>query len=743
MSPPEITAVFVSWNSAKSLATSLGALRRSAAAAATRIEIIVVDNASADRSSRLAAEAGADRIVENPLNAGYVVAASQGIALSTGNWVLLANPDLTVREEFIGTMLEAARASAHDVACLVPDIRYAANPSVVNSRGIVVDEIGIPAESDAGRTAGMLAGLPEVFGPSTSGCLIRRTALAAVGGLEPLYFAYLEDVDVAWRLRKQGYRSLVVPGAVALHEGSASTGEGSWLKAFLVARNRRILFRLHGPPGLPVRALRTMTEIGHATVQALSGSGTASVRGRNAAMRTRRYTRFLRASNRVTGIPDDARVALAPRHTLHDALRRKRAAASLMSRARGASVTSFPRATSRSIATSHSAIHDGTLSVLVDATNLKPGQGGIRTYTIGLIQALCAQPELSLVVVTSVDEVAELGPLELVRVSPRTRGVVARALWREQNLAPLTRSLNVDVVLTPVPELPLRTLSTPTVIVVHDVGPLVAPSFYSLPKKLRYQAFLPRTCRLASAVVCVSHATLSGLHATTGTDPGRCEVIGEGPQLLDSAAGEPVVAEPYLLYVGSLDPRKNVDTLVDAIAGMDSAFAEKLVIVGPTETRTSAALKSRLARLGLDSRVRHLGFVSPEELTALYRHASALVLPSLYEGFGLPVLEALKSGTPVVASDIAPVREVAGDAALYVSRPLDANCWRTALARISADNALRADLSRRGPDVAERFAWPEVARRFSELLRRVASGNGATARTVERASFDAVGQRGG
>src|SRR5581483_11425482 len=87
---------------------------------------------------------------------------------------------------------------------------------------------------------------------------IRRDALAAVGGLEPLYFAYLEDVDVGWRLRKKGYRAIVVPRAVALHEGSASTGEGSWLKTFLVARNRRALFRLHGPRGAaPVRSARS------------------------------------------------------------------------------------------------------------------------------------------------------------------------------------------------------------------------------------------------------------------------------------------------------------------------------------------------------------------------------------------------------------------------------------------------------------------------------------------------------
>jgi GT2 family glycosyltransferase len=335
----EISVVIVAWNSADSLRESLGALRRSAAAADANIEVVVVDNASSDDSRRVAGEAAADVIVQNPLNAGYVVAASQGIALARGRWVMLANPDLTVAEGFVGAMLDAARSVGADVACLVPDVRYAANPAVVNSRGIEVDETGIPAESDAGREASTLHGTSDVFGPSTSGCLIRRSALAAVGGLEPLYFAYLEDVDVGWRLRKHGYRALVVPDAIALHEGSVSIGEGSWLKAFLVARNRRVLFRLHGPPTLRARALRTVTEIGHATVQAVFGSGTAPVRGRAAAIRTRRYTRFLRQSSRVAGVRQDRPVALTPRRSLKEALRRKRAAASLMSRGAEAEAT--------------------------------------------------------------------------------------------------------------------------------------------------------------------------------------------------------------------------------------------------------------------------------------------------------------------------------------------------------------------------------------------------------------------
>ena len=97
----------------------------------------------------------------------------------------------------------------------------------------------------------------------------------------------------------------------------------------------------------------------------------------------------------------------------------------------------------------------------------------------------------------------------------------------------------------------------------------------------------------------------------------------------------------------------------------------------------------------------------------------ALALPSVYEGFGLPVLEAMKAGAPVVSSDIPPIREVAGDAALYVSRPFDPACWREALLRVSDDATLRAELVRRGHDAAQQFAWAEVGRRFSDLLHRV------------------------
>ena len=718
----EITAVVVAWNSADSLAGCLRALRRSSEAADAPIEIVVVDNASHDESAKVAREAGADLVLENPLNVGFVVAASQAIALARSPWILLANPDLLVSEGFVAAILAVARSAPGDVATLVPEVRFAFDVGVVNSRGIEVDEAGIPAERDAGRRAGELDPDIDVFGGSSGAWLLRAEALRVVGGLEPAYFAYLEDVDLAWRLRKAGYKAILVPDAVAVHEGSASTGEGSWLKAFLVARNRRLLFRLHGPHYVRARFFRTVTELGHATVQALSGSGTASFAGRLAAFRGRRYSRFLRASTASLG-RDEADVALTPRVTLMEAFRRKRAARALM-RGRAAAPRpgpSRPRLEpTRSRGRRSLARKGRSVKVLVDSANLKPGQGGIRTYTLGLIRALAAEPRLSLAVATSVDDVAELGDVEVIHLSPRTREVVPRVLWRERHLATLARSLEVDVVLTPVPELPVRRLSVPSVVVVHDVGPLIAPAFYSVPKRLRYATALRRTCDLATAIVCVSNTTLLGLRAATGVDPGKCDVIGEGPQLLNGAARREIVPFPYILYVGSLDPRKNVETLVEAFLA-DPPLPAHLVLAGPIDDPESSALGARLGRLGVADRVHHLGFVSLEDLSSLYRLASAVALPSLYEGFGLPVLEAMCSGVPVVASDIPAVREVAGDAAFYVPHALDPASWRQALLRVTTNDELRNELARRGREAAERFSWSEVATRFADVLERVSS----------------------
>lgn len=327
MTKPYVSAVLVSWESASVLDPCLQALFRSADAAGEEVEVIVIDNASTDRSAEIARAAGAHRVIDNPLNAGFAFAASQGLALAGGEWILLLNPDVVVEESFVAEMVEAARAAPSEVATLVPDLRFASRPTVINSRGIQIDETGIPSEIHAGLDAAVAPSAPVPFGGSGGASLIRSTALGEVGGFEPVFFAYLEDADLAWRLQKAGHRASVVLSARARHVGSASTGEGSMIKAYLVARNRRLLFRLHGPHGLRARAWRMVSEIGHTAFHVVATRSLAPVRGRIDAFRLRGRMASL------AGQPNDQQnPPLARRVPLHAALRRKLVTRPLMDR---------------------------------------------------------------------------------------------------------------------------------------------------------------------------------------------------------------------------------------------------------------------------------------------------------------------------------------------------------------------------------------------------------------------------
>ena len=324
MNAPVFSAVVVAWNSADTLEECVASLRDAERASGKAVEIVVIDNGSSDGSAERARGLGVEVVVENPVNAGYGVAVAQGMARASASWALLLNPDVVVDRAFVGALAAAAEDAPDDVATLVPDVRFASDHSVVNTRGLDVDRAGVPSDVDAGqRESGPIRGR-EVFGGSSGACLLRLDAVRRVGSVEPVFFAYGEDVDLAWQLRRAGYRALLVPEAIAYHEGSASMGGESRTKAFLVARSRRLLFRLDGPHTLSARLRRTLVEIGHASVMTVLGAGAAPFLGRFDALRSRRYVKFVRRARAAAGARHEPELAgLRP---LGEALRRKRAA---------------------------------------------------------------------------------------------------------------------------------------------------------------------------------------------------------------------------------------------------------------------------------------------------------------------------------------------------------------------------------------------------------------------------------
>lgn len=322
MTAPRMSAVVVAWNSGDSLGQCIEALRASAQRADEQLQLVVVDNGSTDLAVAELRLDATDVVVRNPVNAGYGVAAAQGLARAKAPWILLVNPDLVVDPGFVGALLRVADASDASVATLVPEMRFAARPDVVNCRGVTVDEIGIPAEIDAGMPV-LEPPTPSVnvLGGSSGCCLLRADYVRRLGGPEPMFFAYLEDVDLALRLSCAGYETVFVPDAIALHEGSASTGARSPLKVHLVARNRRLLFRLHGPRGLRATAWRAFVDVAHGAYSSLA-TPAAPWAGRLEALRSRRYVNFLRRSR--AGQTCVGHYQRPPRATLRATLSRKR-----------------------------------------------------------------------------------------------------------------------------------------------------------------------------------------------------------------------------------------------------------------------------------------------------------------------------------------------------------------------------------------------------------------------------------
>ncbi len=251
--------------------------------------------------------------------------------------------------------------------------------------------------------------------------------------------------------------------------------------------------------------------------------------------------------------------------------------------------------------------------------------------------------------------------------------------------------------------LPLR-CSWPAVVTVHDLSFERDAASMSRRHRLIFRLVVPRAARRARRVIAVSERTKQDLVDLYGIAPDRISVITHGVDLAFGPGGNG--AHDYLLYVGAIQARK------DPLAAAEAAVAVglPLVIAGPER---EPALARELERRGADLR----GYVGKDELARLYRGAACLVLPSRYEGFGLPVLEAMACGTPVVAYPDRALREVAGDAAVYAEPGTLADGIRRALAE-------RNRLAAAGLERAKLFSWDESARRTLDVYREALSAGG-------------------
>ena len=295
---------------------------------------------------------------------------------------------------------------------------------------------------------------------------------------------------------------------------------------------------------------------------------------------------------------------------------------------------------------------------------------------------------------------------------------VRRILW-EQTLLPIrARRERWDVLHCPVNVLPLI-VPCASVVTIHDTAFLAAPETMTWARQRYLRTQIARSIRQADQVLTVSRATADDLMRAFDVPADRITVTPLAadarfrpatPNALDHFRRQHDLHRPYILSVGTREPRKNIARLVRAFARIASTVAHDLVLVGPAgwlESELDEAIRNLPAPVR--ARIRLTGFVPDDDLPLWYAAADVFAYPALHEGFGLPVLEAMACGVPVVTSNTSSLPEIAGDAALLVD-PLDERALADAIARVIGDDPLAEDLRRRGRARARHFSWDETAR---------------------------------
>jgi len=364
-------------------------------------------------------------------------------------------------------------------------------------------------------------------------------------------------------------------------------------------------------------------------------------------------------------------------------------------------------------------INDGTQpTVAVDVRMVNAP--GIGTYLRNLVpRVLAARPSWRFVLRGNVPAITRLGWSELANVSAQAFDEPIYSMSEQWSLA-RRRTERVDAFWAPHYNIPLWQRA-PLVVTMHDVMHLARQEYTSSAAKHAYARFMFATIRRrAAAILAVSEFTKGEFLRLVGTPraPITVALNGVDEGWFEQAPSSPNPSGPYVVCIASLKPHKNLVALIDAFGALRDRIPHKLLIVGRIDglRTTDTTVSARVDASG--GRVRLVGEVSDVSLRSLIDGAAALVHPSLYEGFGLPPLEAMAAGCPCLVSRTTAMPEVCGDAVLYCN-PRDSADIAARLYQLVTDARLRLDLSMRGRARAAGFHWSRTAERTLEVLDQV------------------------
>ncbi|MEA5502235.1 glycosyltransferase family 1 protein [Halotia wernerae UHCC 0503] len=295
-----------------------------------------------------------------------------------------------------------------------------------------------------------------------------------------------------------------------------------------------------------------------------------------------------------------------------------------------------------------------------------------------------------------------------------TKGHSDRLLWTQFQLPRIYKKLRSQLLFSPLPEAPLYT-NCRFVVMSHDLIPLRFPKRFS-PLTPYHRYYIPQVIRQAQHIICNSHATANDMIDFYQIPASKITPI---PLAHDRTHFQffNLPKSNYFLYIGRHDPYKNLQRLIAAFAALPNNGDYELWLAGPTDPRYTPVLQAQIEELGITNRVKLLNYVPYSELPTIINQAIALVFPSLWEGFGFPVLEAMACGTPVITSNLSSLPEVAGDATILIN-PYNTAEITEAMQMIIENLELRSHLSSQGIKRANQFSWEKTGLITAEVLSR-------------------------
>ena len=298
-----------------------------------------------------------------------------------------------------------------------------------------------------------------------------------------------------------------------------------------------------------------------------------------------------------------------------------------------------------------------------------------------------------------------------------SKGHLNRLLWTQFKLPKIYKKLKASLLFSPVPEAPLYS-NCRSVVMVHDLIPLRFLKKTS-PLTPYFKYYIPQVLKQAEHIICNSQATAKDINAFFDIPSQKITPIllaYNSHHFYPLELDQKHLSCPYFLHLGRHDPHKNVNRIVEAFANLKNNQNYQLWLAGPTDNRYTPKLQQQARELGIEKQLKILDYVPYEQLPQLLNQALALVFPSLWEGFGFPVLEAMGCGTPVITSNLSSLPEVAGEAALLIN-PYHVEEITAAMEKITTDDEMRSQLKTLGLQQAKKFSWQQTGEQTLETLK--------------------------